>query len=180
MSKPYKPRPRKSLLIDRLMAKVVYAENGCWLYSGFGNQYGYGRVKSGGKLYLAHRVSYELHNGPVPAGMQLDHICHDPIFCAGGNSCPHRCCINPDHLIVCTGAENNSPLRKSSVNATRASWSKIRTECGRGHKFSIENTRINLDGTRGCRACGRIRDEQRRRDKGLAVRGPRGAYAVDL
>lgn len=51
--------------------------SGCWIWTGWlaSNGYGYHMILS--KWFLAHRLSYELHNGPIPNGLELDHLCRD-------------------------------------------------------------------------------------------------------
>ena len=59
---------------------------GCWEWRGAGSANGYGSFRVGSRNLCAHRVSYELLVGPIPAGLQIDHVC------------PNRRCVNPDHL----------------------------------------------------------------------------------
>src|SRR6516164_7314046 len=70
--------------------------SGCWLWFGVQTKDGYGRWGGGANRKLAHRISYERAKGPVPIGMQIDHLCRV------------RCCVNPDHLEVVTPLENNA------------------------------------------------------------------------
>lgn len=86
------PRPTT---VERLMAKVIKDERGCWTWTG-ALQRGYGRVCGGGRgnNQLAYRVAYELLVGPVPVGLELDHLCRN------------RACINPEHLEPVTHREN--------------------------------------------------------------------------
>jgi hypothetical protein len=67
----------------------------CWLWQLTTSDQGYGleRTRSG-RMVKAHRVYYEAQHGPVPLGLQLDHLCRV------------RHCVNPDHLEPVTGAEN--------------------------------------------------------------------------
>jgi len=59
----------------------------CWIWNGCTTG-GYGRFRNEGKVHNAHKFSYELHNGLVPAGMRVKHKC--------GN----KACVNPEHLLV--------------------------------------------------------------------------------
>lgn len=96
------PAPRRSLA-DRLAAKIIPGEppsdpfvpvaSGCWLWTGATSE-GYGRIQHDGMPTPAHRVVYELLVGPVPDGLQLDHLCRV------------RACVNPSHLEPVTSAEN--------------------------------------------------------------------------
>lgn len=68
--------------------------NGCWLWVGSKTHDGYGNLKRGGRIYVVHRYVYELVAGPIPEGLELDHLCFV------------RNCVNPEHLEPVTGAEN--------------------------------------------------------------------------
>ena len=61
---------------------------------------GYGSLRDGARNRGAHRVSYELHYGPIPEGMTVDHN-----YSAG---CRSKLCTNPDHLRLLTPSENSS------------------------------------------------------------------------
>lgn len=78
----------------------------CWPWLGHCQNGGYGQFGSGGKR-LTHRIAYEYLVGPIPDGLDLDHLCHtaDP-QCADNEKCPHRKCCNPDHLEPVTRREN--------------------------------------------------------------------------
>jgi hypothetical protein len=68
----------------------------CWEWQGGSTPQGYGRTKGDhGKLVPAHRYFYELHIGPIPEGLVIDHLCKNPP------------CVNPDHLETVTVTENN-------------------------------------------------------------------------
>lgn len=88
-------------LAERFWRKVVKTE-GCWLWTGYRNKKGYGAIggatERGGKMKcaFAHRVSWELHNGPIPAGLFVLHRCNVPA------------CQNPAHLYLGTKADNNA------------------------------------------------------------------------
>jgi hypothetical protein len=113
---------------------------------------GYGRTTANGRRQQAHRLAYETKYGPIPPKMQLDHLCHtlDP-SCGGGVGCPHRRCVNPEHLEIVTPREN--VLRGRG----QAAMNVLKTHCPAGHAYTEANTRIS-NGKRYCRACDRARD----------------------
>ena len=123
----------------------------CWPWTGQTNARGYGLARLSGETrhrQMAHRTVYELLVGPVPAGLVLDHVCHNiDTTCAGGDDCPHRRCVNPAHLDPVTCGENlaRSPHTPQAVKAAL-------THCQRGHEFTPENTGRKV-GRRYCRAC---------------------------
>lgn len=126
----------------------VDKQQDCWLWTGKIQSQGYGRVCFRCRAFYAHRYSYELVHGPIPAGLHLDHLCHnrDPL-CTLSNLCPHRRCVNPAHL--------EAVLPK--INASRGRRGQ-QAECIHGHAFSPENTYIRSDGGgRQCIACNYIR-----------------------
>lgn len=72
---------------DRLMKRVAKSD-GCWLWNGGVNPTGYGMINVEGKPRLTHRVSWTVHNGPIPDGMFVLHRCDTPL------------CVRPDHLFL--------------------------------------------------------------------------------
>lgn len=86
------PRPQ---LLDRLRERTEVHPSGCWLWTGGLAANGYGRLSVDGRLTYAHRAAYEIHVGPIPDDLTIDHLCMV------------RRCINPDHLEPVTRAENS-------------------------------------------------------------------------
>jgi hypothetical protein len=87
---------RRRPLAERFWEKVAKGE-GCWLWTGARLRGGYGTINAGGHAatsLLAHRVAYELVRGPIPDGLQIDHLCRN------------RACVNPYHMEPVSQAEN--------------------------------------------------------------------------
>lgn len=146
----------------RIMAKVRVAESGCWEWTAFLSDGGYGKIfvnKKGPRP--AHRVLYEIVNGPVATGLDLDHLCRN------------RRCVNPAHLEPVTRKENllRSPLGIGKIGgAVTAAKIRARTHCPSGHEYSETNTEARYGKWRRCRECHRQR-ERLRRSRKCAERG---------
>lgn len=136
--------------ITRFTEKFKVSEAGCWEWIAALDPNGYGRFGMPGatradwRMKLAHRVSYETFAGPIPEGLDLDHLCRN------------RSCVNPEHLEPVTRSEN---LRRSPLMAR----GQDKTHCPHGHEYSPENTRITKAGARACRTCERKRNRDKTR-----------------
>lgn len=116
----------------------------CWAWTGAINSRGYGCVAVNRKSQLTHRVAYQLLVGPIPAGLQIDHLCRNK-----------RCC-NPAHLEAVTGKVNSGRTDRAE-----------KTLCAHGHPLLGDNLIIKSYGDRGlvkrnCRTCHNARLRQRR------------------
>ena len=142
-------------IFDRFYPKVQMEPNsGCWIWDAGINAYGYGTFAGySGETELAHRVSYEMHVGKIPPGMQIDHRCR------------LRCCVNPDHLEVVTKEEN---YRRGDA----AYFHSSKTHCQRGHPYEGDNLYVAPSGARHCRTCANALKRFRRKFKA----GWRGRY----
>lgn len=134
-------------LSDRFYAKVERLPDGCWRWTGMIDKAGYGRIRGengrAGESLFAHRVSYEMHRGPLTSGLALDHLCRN------------RWCCNPDHLEEVSHRVNF--LRGDALGAIVNRTGR----CTRGHELTPENTYIppKRPNQRMCRQC---RQERRR------------------
>jgi hypothetical protein len=88
-------RKKNANIEEKLASRYIPEPNsGCWIWLGNIKKNGYGSLTVGEKNLYAHRLSYEISNGPIPKGKVLDHKCRV------------RCCCNPDHLEPVTQHEN--------------------------------------------------------------------------
>lgn len=140
-SKGQKPKPlSKSQLFDQKWVLDEKSKCHLWLWSK--TEHGYGRfVHKHGDL--AHRYAYIQAKGPIPPGLQLDHLCRTPS------------CVNPEHLEAVTPKEN-----------TRRGLAGPKSKCPKGHEYTKGNTYLQEDKRRKsfypvCKICRRERDRNR-------------------
>lgn len=144
----------------------------CWPWIPNGLIQGYGQFSLNGVNVRAHRYAYEMLVGPIPDGLMLDHLCHARGFCPGGPTCPHRRCVNPDHLRPSTAQENNHR------GCGWSGWNVSKTHCPRGHPYAGENLVVRPSGSRQCRRCNVVRAQARyeawkqKRDYSMSLVGP--------
>jgi hypothetical protein len=119
----------------------VHGPNECWLWTGALNAAGYAIFQIKPQPILVHRFAYERFVGPIPEGLQIDHV--------KARGCRHRHCVNPAHLEPVTPEENQRrALTPWFINASK-------THCIRGHEFTPDNIDKNPGGHRYCKQCRR-------------------------
>lgn len=121
--------PEDALALFRKRTPIPQGD--CLLFPTKPTARGYGQIQAGGRAakrgYLAHRLAYEVAFGPIPAGMQVDHICHV------------RLCVNPSHLRLATHSENQQ--NRSGAGST--STTGFRGVRRHRDKFQV---RVQVDG----------------------------------
>lgn len=135
MPNKFKPIPALSeARIAVFWSRVqVGAADACWLWCGKVTARGYGSYSN----FAAHRIAYTIACGPIPDGLELDHLCRTPL------------CVNPHHLEPVSGAENiRRGYSPTAINARK-------THCPKGHPYTPETLRNDKRGYRGCEICRR-------------------------
>lgn len=106
----------------------------CWLWTGSLSGGRYASFMVNGRNVKVHRWAYEQAYGPIPDGLQIDHIC-------GVTRC-----VRPDHLRAVTPREN-----------VLAHWREQRGVCRNGHPMTEDNVTVRPNGSRCCLRCRRER-----------------------
>ncbi len=115
--------------VDRFWSKIDKTDT-CWLWTG-GKRGEYGIFNHDGGDTYAHRLSYALAKGPIPDGLEINHLCFATL------------CVNPAHLEAIPKSENLSRAKR-----------KPKTRCAQGHPWVPEN--IGFNRWRYCLICSRV------------------------
>lgn len=128
-------------VVGRCDVIVSTMESPCWLWTKSLTNTGYGMVSHDGKQWLVHRLMYTLAVGPIPKGLELDHLCRNPA------------CCNPEHLEAVTHTENCRRGLQGKINNCQSA----KTHCPAGHPYDRENTRLGTQKSgvklRVCKMC---------------------------
>lgn len=117
---------------ERITSRIDFQDD-CWIWTGYHNATGYPYSSLDGRDQPAYRVVYQMVVGPIPEGLELDHLCNVPS------------CVNPDHLEPVTHAENMRRIRDRQLACRRA-----------GHDWTDpHNVRVRKNGSRYCAECDR-------------------------
>lgn len=126
----------------------------CWIWIG-ALDHGYGRFMiestwreggAHGHLIRAHRYSYELENGPIPEGLEPDHLCRV------------SSCVRPSHIEAVTHKINSH--RSDNLGGVNAR----KTHCPKGHPYTEGNV-YKFGHSRACKICHRAKTARQRREK---------------
>lgn len=146
--RPIDQWPGDPKVVARFLDKVYVDANECWIWQAWCDKpSGYGRFHLDGRMARAHRVAYQLFVGPIPEGLEVDHLC----FVTS--------CVNPAHLEAVTSHEN---ILRSNNMAARHLRARL---CPQGHAFTPDNTKITTEGARRCRTCHRRMNSEYKRRK---------------
>lgn len=115
----------------------LYTEksDGCWIWKGFKDPNGYGRLNVNGIPMLASRLSYQVHYGSIPEGKYVCHKCDTPS------------CVNPEHLFLGTQQDNVDDMiskgrdKKRALKGMAHPNSKLTDDDVRAIKASNEQTK---------------------------------------
>ena len=144
------PEQIQTRTLKRFRSRYTIADRGhdtpCWAWTHKKNNSGYGVFQLTRKEYvesLAHRAAHLLFVGPIPDGLEIDHLCRQ------------RDCVNPAHFRLVTHQVNmlagDNPFARNAQ----------RTHCPQGHAYDTENT-YRWRGQRHCKICRRERKRKPR------------------
>ena len=93
--------------IDRFLAKVSMPQSSatqCWAWKASRTQQGYGMFSYKGRSIPAHRFAFEHYKGEIPDKNIVHQICQN------------NCCVNPDHLVICTKSESRLKYNSTRIH----------------------------------------------------------------
>ncbi len=129
--------------IESLLGRIESSPDGCWLWTGH-TTCGYGRARFDGRPRPVHRILFEHFVGPIPEGLQIDHLCRN------------RACSRPSHLELVTVREN--VLRGVGHSAQNAR----KETCSKGHDLVYRKDSTRTLPRRYCKECENARQRAKR------------------
>lgn len=136
--------------VEHIKSKIIYPDipGACHWWSGYKVGMGYGMVRYDGRDIMAHRFLWELEKGPIPDGLQIDHLCNNPA------------CVNIEHMRLATPRENSLAPQSRSLARAYADR-ECCPKCGGPFFIQKDGNKVR----RRCRACMNERQNtaQRRR-----------------
>lgn len=130
-AKHYVPKPREQTFWKRVSKP---SPDECWEWQGGKTPDGYGSAGHKNKSVLAHRLAWELTNGPIPEGMEVCHKCDNPP------------CCNPDHLFLGTHADNIRDMFAKGRNNPRRGAANSNAKLTESQVKEIRSRYANKDG----------------------------------
>ena len=120
---------------------TVNEETGCWEWTGARSPEGYSRIGHQGNACYGHRIAHERYIGPIPAGLEVDHLCRV------------RHCVNPAHLEAVTHSVN---VQRGVCGEVSAARNRAKKACPHGHPYEGDNLYVvPRTGYRVCLMCKR-------------------------
>lgn len=105
--------PDRGRAVQRLvLGSVRDGETGCLLWTKATDREGYGQLQLDNRTWPAHRLSWAVHRGPIPAGLVVDHLCRT------------KACVEPQHLRVTTRDGNSRNVGKPEADPLATLWNR--------------------------------------------------------
>lgn len=138
-NKNRKDGPLPKFTVEEVFWSKVKRSDECWEWTGAIRKDGYGSAWNGKRQMPAHRLSYELTNGSMPAELYACHACDNPG------------CVNPSHIFPGTPKDN---MQDKVAKGRHVSGNSLKTHCKYGHELSVGNY-FTAPGTksRRCKKC---------------------------
>lgn len=132
--------PVPKSVAERFWKHIITHPDGCWEWVGATKQGGYGKIGQSlpvQRTLQAHRVSWEIHYGPVPKGIDVLHTCDNPP------------CCRPDHLFLGTQVDNSRDMVRKGRHVSKTRPESLRR--GDNHPFRLRPETV-LRGEKNSRA----------------------------
>lgn len=141
---PKRRRGRPAEPLDQRILRLTDRSGECWLWQGRLDRFGYGRITVNQQPAKAHRISYETFVGPIPTGLQIDHLCRV------------RQCVRPDHLEPVTAKVNmeRAAGATGTIAGKRVGGMRLGEKCAEGHTVDGDNV-YQRRGLNYCLTCRR-------------------------